>query len=98
AAAGTYYFAAAAFDSSGNQSAYSNEVSKTIAAQAALTVSDSGTGSGTVTSSPSGISCGTTCSGAYNSGTTVTLSATAAANSTFAGWSGGGCSGTGTCS
>src|SRR5208283_4138058 len=98
AAGTTYYFAAAAFDSSGNQSAYSNEVSKTIPAQATLTVSDSGTGSGTVTSSPSGISCGTTCSGAYNSGTTVTLTATAAANSTFAGWSGGGCSGTGTCS
>ena len=97
-AAGTYYFVATAYDSAGNQSAYSDVVSASIASQATLTVSDSGTGSGTVTSSPSGISCGTTCSGTYNSGTAVTLTATAAANSTFAGWSGGGCAGTGTCS
>ncbi len=97
-AAGTYYFAAKAYDTSGNQSAYSNEVSKTVVSQSTLTVSDSGTGSGTVTSSPSGISCGTTCSGTYNSGTIITLTATAAGNSTFAGWSGGGCGGTGTCS
>ena len=97
-AAGTYYFAATAYDTSGNQSAYSNVVSASIASQATLTVSDSGTGSGTVISSPSGISCGTTCSGTYNSGTAVTLTATAGANSTFAGWSGGGCTGTGTCS
>lgn len=61
-----------------------------------LTVSRSGTGSGTVTSSPAGISCGSTCSDAFAAGTQVTLSATAAAGSVFAGW-GGGCSGTGTC-
>ena len=97
-AAGTYYFAATAYNTTGNQSAYSNEVSTTMPAQATLTVSDSGTGSGTVISSPSGISCGTTCSGTYNSGAAVTLMATAAPNSTFAGWSGGGCAGTGTCS
>ncbi|HXW68039.1 MAG TPA: S-layer homology domain-containing protein, partial [Dissulfurispiraceae bacterium] len=97
-AAGTYYFAVAAYDTSGNQSTYSNQVSTTIPAQVTLTVGDSGTGSGTVTSSPAGISCGATCSGTYNSGTTVTLTATAAADSTFTGWSGGGCTGTGTCS
>lgn len=62
-----------------------------------LTVTKSGTGSGTVTSSAAGISCGATCSGAYNSGASVTLTATAASGSTFAGWSGGGCTGTGTC-
>ena len=62
-----------------------------------LTVTKSGTGSGTVTSSATGISCGATCSAAYNSGASVTLTATAASGSTFAGWSGGGCSGTGTC-
>lgn len=62
----------------------------------ALTVTKSGTGSGTVTSSPSGISCGSTCGATYPSGTSVTLSATAASGSTFAGWSGA-CTGTGAC-
>ncbi len=39
-----------------------------------LTVAKAGTGSGTVTSSPAGISCGADCSEPYNSGTVVTLS------------------------
>jgi M6 family metalloprotease-like protein len=63
-----------------------------------LTVGKTGTGSGTVTSSPSGIDCGATCSHAFPSKTVVTLTATPATGSTFSGWSGGGCSGTGTCS
>ncbi len=58
-----------------------------------LTVTPAGTGTGTVTSTPAGISCGTACSARYESGTTVTLSAAAAAGSTFAGWTG--CTGTG---
>ncbi len=62
-----------------------------------LTVSKSGTGAGTVTSSPAGISCGATCSAGFAPGAVVTLSASASAGSSFAGWSGGGCSGTGTC-
>jgi hypothetical protein len=62
-----------------------------------LNVSKSGAGSGTVTSSPAGISCGGDCSESYNSGTVVTLTAAPAGGSTFAGWSGGGCSGTGSC-
>ena len=62
----------------------------------ALTVGKAGTGSGTVTSSPAGISCGSDCSESYASGTSVTLTASAAGGSTFAGWSGA-CSGTGTC-
>jgi len=61
-----------------------------------LAVGKSGTGSGTVTSSPAGINCGTDCSESYSSGTSVTLTASAAAGSTFAGWSGA-CSGTGSC-
>ncbi|CAK0762148.1 conserved exported hypothetical protein [Gammaproteobacteria bacterium] len=66
----------------------------------ALTVNKSGAGSGTVTSSPSGINCGTGCATtvrSYNGGTSVVLTASAASGSTFAGWNGGGCSGTGTC-
>jgi hypothetical protein len=62
-----------------------------------LTVTKAGTGSGTITSSPAGINCGSDCSEAYNEGTNVTLTATASAGSTFAGWSGA-CSGTGECS
>jgi hypothetical protein len=63
----------------------------------ALSVSKTGTGSGTVSSTDGNINCGSTCSFTYSSGTTVTLNATPASGSTFAGWSGGGCSGTGSC-
>jgi len=62
-----------------------------------LTVSRAGTGTGTVVSSPIGISCGTTCAQTFGAGAVVTLTATPAAGSVFSGWSGGGCSGTGTC-
>ena len=62
----------------------------------ALTVAKAGNGGGTVTSNPSGISCGGTCSATYASGATVTLSASPAAGSTFGGWSGA-CTGTGSC-
>jgi hypothetical protein len=56
-----------------------------------------GTGAGTVTSSPTGINCGTACGAGFPLGTDVTLTATAAANSAFAGWSGGCTNSTGTC-
>ena len=62
-----------------------------------LDVTKSGAGSGVVTSSPSGINCGTVCSQDYITGTEITLSADPTGGSTFTGWSGGGCSGTGTC-
>ena len=63
----------------------------------ALTVSNAGAGSGTVTSSPAGISCSATCSTSFTTGTVVTLTAAPAAGSTFTGWSGGGCTGTASC-
>ncbi|HOX30491.1 MAG TPA: hypothetical protein P5080_04840 [Candidatus Paceibacterota bacterium] len=62
-----------------------------------LTVTKSGLGAGTVTSSPAGINCGAACNSIFGGGTSVTLTATPNASSKFAGWSGGGCSGTGTC-
>ncbi|HUX97512.1 MAG TPA: hypothetical protein VMV47_17395, partial [Bacteroidales bacterium] len=65
--------------------------------QYTLSVGKAGTGTGLVTSSPTGINCGVDCSEPYNFGNVVTLTATPDAGSTFTGWSGGGCSGTGTC-
>ncbi len=53
-----------------------------------LTVSKSGIGSGTVSSSPGGISCGGTCAADYDYGTMITLTASPAAGSVFDSWSG----------
>lgn len=61
-----------------------------------LTVTKPGTGTGTVTGSDGLINCGYTCSANYESGKSVTLTASAASGSTFTGWSGA-CSGTGSC-
>jgi hypothetical protein len=62
-----------------------------------LNVAKSGSGSGTVTSNPAGISCGSDCSYAFTQTSVVTLTAQADADSIFTGWSDAGCSGTGTC-
>src|SRR5512133_2108767 len=53
-----------------------------------LTVTKAGAGGGTVTSNPTGISCGSTCTKVYNKDTAVTLTASPSAGSTFGGWSG----------
>jgi hypothetical protein len=66
-------------------------------AQFPLTVNRTGNGSGTVTSNPSGVVCGSDCTEVFTYGASVALVATPDAGSTFAGWSGGGCSGTGVC-
>ena len=62
-----------------------------------LTVTTDGPGAGTVTSAPAGINCGTDCSESYAENTVVSLTASPAAGSSFAGWSGA-CSGTDSCS
>jgi len=60
-----------------------------------LTVAKNGTGMGTVAGT--GINCGGDCMETVNFGTVITLTPTAATGSTFMGWSGGGCTGTGAC-
>ena len=56
--------------------------------KAILSVAKAGTGTGTITSSPTGINCGNDCVQAYAINTPVPLTATADTNSTFDGWSG----------
>ena len=63
--------------------------------QHALTIARNG--SGTIRSSPAGIDCGSSCSAAFDDGTSVTLSATPDQGWRFDGWSGA-CSGSGDCS
>ena len=70
-----------------------------------LTVTTAGVGNGTVTSAPAAITCtrtngvqSGTCAAAFNHGTQVTLTPVAqTGTSLFAGWSGGGCTGTAPC-
>lgn len=61
------------------------------------TLSIKRTGSGTVTSNDEAIDCGSICSNTYTTGAKVTLTATPAAGSTFAGWTEA-CRGIGSCS
>jgi YVTN family beta-propeller protein len=53
-----------------------------------LNVLISGSGYGSVTSSPAGIYCGTSCLARFAAGTVVQLTAAAGSQSTFAGWTG----------
>jgi subtilase family serine protease len=53
-----------------------------------LTVTKAGAGTGTVTTVPAGISCGTICFAHFVDGAVVALSAAPGANSVFTGWSG----------
>jgi hypothetical protein len=62
-----------------------------------LEVIITGDGGGSVSSSPTGIDCGSDCDASFEEGTIVTLSAEPETGSSFAGWSGGGCGGTGAC-
>jgi chitodextrinase len=87
-----YTYRVVAIDSAGKLSEQSTAVSATTAPPVVstftLTVTRSGPGQGTVSSSPTGITCGTDCTQNYPAGTRVTLTANAATGSVFAGWTG----------
>lgn len=67
-----------------------------VLAQRTLSITKTGSGNGTVTSSPAGINCGATCSALFPGETAVVLFQAPASNSGFSSW-GNGCSGTGDC-
>jgi hypothetical protein len=86
------------YKASDNHGVDSNTSTVTITVHGpVLSVKRAGSGSGSVSSSPGGIKCGTTCHAEFAYGMPVTLTATPAAGSRLVGWSGAGCSGTGTC-
>ncbi|MBF0554586.1 MAG: DUF1566 domain-containing protein [Nitrospirae bacterium] len=72
----------------GDSKSYTNYLWPVRSVTYTLDVSKSGTGTGTITSKPAGISCGSTCSASYDSGTGLYLIATADSGSTFSGYTG----------
>jgi phospholipase C len=102
AASGSYTFAGWSGACSGTNSCSvtmtaAESVTPKFNAGYGLSVVTNGSGSGTVTSSPAGISCPATCSASFPQNTAITLTATPTTGDYFGGWSGAGCSGTGTC-
>lgn len=87
-------------DAAGNISAPAIATTSITVADQPMTVTLAGTGNGTVTSNPAGISCisGSTagCSASFTAGPAVSLLQTPQSDSTFGGWSGN-CTGTGAC-
>jgi YVTN family beta-propeller protein len=79
-----YTFAVEAVDNDSNTSPAFLYQWEVVPSQASVTVTGSGTG--TVTSSPTGISCPSTCTAPFN-GVPVMLTATPTGNSVFVGWS-----------
>lgn len=94
-----YCYRTRAYEADG-VSSYSDEACATSSYdgyQLSVTIKKAGTGGGTVVTSPRGMECGSACSGTFLASTSITLVAVPARGSTFVGWSGGGCAGTGTC-
>jgi len=75
-------------DDAGMPDASMDPVDEPVLPTQILTVSRSGTGTGSISSLPLGIACGATCQHAFAEGVSVTLKATPGANSRFVGWVG----------
>jgi hypothetical protein len=71
-------------------------VTAVFSAQVNLSISKTGSGSGSVASSPEGINCGPACSSTFAANAVVTLTAQPTLGSAFLGW-GASCSGTSSC-
>ena len=91
---GQFVTATATNQTTNDTSEFSACAAVTAPAPVLLSVTRAGSGSGTVTSTPSGIVCGATCGAAFPSGTPVALVATPASGSVLVGWSDA-CSGSG---
>lgn len=79
-------------DCSGTDCTLTLDAAKTVTAtfelKPELSITKEGTGSGTVTSSPAGINCGTACQQTFDPNTEVTLSAVPGDLSKFSAWGG----------
>jgi List-Bact-rpt repeat protein len=96
AVAGTTY--RIAVDGAGGDSGYFDlHLRPAIEHARSLEISSAGSGSGSVVSPQADVACASLCSYDFEVGESVGLTAHPAPGSTFAGWSGGGCSGTGLC-
>jgi hypothetical protein len=81
----------------GASTTFSGDLTKTAIfnlAKFPVNVTKSGAGTGTVSSTPSGVSCGATCSASFEYGSSVTLTAVADPGAYFQGWTGA-CAGKG---
>jgi hypothetical protein len=76
----------------------SHTIDATFDTKKTLTITKTGSGQGTITSNPRGISCGNDCKQIYDTDDLVLLIPKPSSHSVFVGWSGGGCGGTDTCS
>jgi len=79
-----------------DNTAYSYILKKCIITSPFLSVTKASNGSGIITSVPAGINCGSDCSEAYNTSTSISLTATPTPGSLFTGWMGA-CTGVGVC-
>lgn len=68
--------------------AFVTKIGDPAAPSTVLTVSKTGSGDGTVASTPTGIHCGSDCAESYTNGAVVMLTAEPTVGSIFAGWSG----------